>query len=180
MRRRRADAVENVVRRIHDERAKKVVMAAMENYPDSVYDFDKLVRTHSCKAGHQADLLERVIAIAGSYLSGADRKYLRGVAFSAATIDWSFGKKRFECVTLTKVKPGKELGGNGWTVYWDDDGTKGTGTWLYPADDGYVPKVGDEAYFYTVQYSVLLGKVVNGHVFSYRTIEQYRRDRTAY
>lgn len=179
MGRRRVDAVENVARRINDERAKKVIMVTMKNYPDSVYDFDKLVRTHSCKAENQANFLERVIAIASSYLSGADRKYLRDVAFSAATIDWPFGKKRFKCVTLVKVEPEKKLVENGWMVHWEEDGLD-TGTLLHPADDGYAPKVGDEAYFYTAQYSSLLGRVVNGHVFSYRTIEQYERDRLAY
>lgn len=180
MKRRRIDAVRNIARRIHDERAKKIISVTMENYPDSVYDFDKLARTHSCKVENQADLLERVIAISGSYLLGADRKYLRDVAFSAATIDWPFGKKRLKCVTLTKVKPEKELVENGWMVYWNEDGTDNTGTLLHPADDGYVPQVGDEAYFYTVQYTALLGRVINGHVFSYRTIEQYERDRMAY
>lgn len=166
MKTRRIDAVKNVDQRVRDERAKKVIMVAMENHPESVYDFDKLIRTHSCKK--RADLLERVIMIAASYLPGADRKYLRDWAFCTMPIDWHFGRKHFEQVKLVKVKPENE----GWMVYWGDGKT---GTLLPFAADGYEPRVGDEAYFYLVQLTVLIGRVVNGHVFSYETIEQRRR-----
>lgn len=89
MKTRRIDAVKNVDQRVRDERAKKVIMVAMENHPESVYDFDKLIRTHSCKK--RADLLERVIMIAASYLPNVDRKYLRNWAFCTMPIDWHIG-----------------------------------------------------------------------------------------
>lgn len=164
----RIDAVENVFRRISDERTKRVVTVAMENHPKSVYDFDKLIRTHSCKPEKQADLLERVVAIVASYLSGVDRKYLRDVAFSTVPIDWSFGKKRFDCVTISEV----EVKDVGRMIYWVDKYGAQCGTLLGSVDDKYEPQVGDEAFFYIVRGSVTLAKVVNGHVFSYRTIEQ--------
>jgi len=167
-RRRRIDAAKNVNWRVRDERAQKVIAVAIENHPESVYDFDKLVRTHSCKDQAKADLLERVIVIAASYLPDIDRKYLRDWAFCTMPIDWPFGKKRFEKVKLVNVKSKDE----GWMVYWDDGKT---GTLLPFAADGYEPQVGDEAYFYSVQFTVLIGRVVNGHVFSYETIEQHRQ-----
>lgn len=48
--------------------------------------------------------------------------------------------------------------------------TEKTGTLLPFAADGYEPRVGDEAYFYLVQLTVLIGRVVNGHVFLMRRL----------
>lgn len=170
---RRVDARKNVLRRISDERAKRVVMVTMENYPKSVYDFDKLVRSHSCKPAKQADLLERIVAIAASYLPGVDRIYLRDTAFSAVPIDLNFGRKHFDCVTLSEVK----VEDVGRMIYWEDEDGIKSGTLLRSANDKYEPQVGDEAFFYIVRGSVALAKVVNGHVFSYRTIEQDMQER---
>lgn len=169
MRRRRIDAVKNVAQRISNERTKKVAVVAMENHPESAYDFDKIIRTHSCK--EEADLLERVVAIAASYLPGVDRKHLRDVAFSVVPIDQNLGKKRFECVVLNEV----EVDEFGWSVYWEEENGICAGTLLPFSADGYEPQVGDEAFFYVVRCTELLGRVVNGHVFSYRTLWQDAR-----
>lgn len=166
---RRSDAVKNVEQRISDETAKKVVAVAVSNYPDSVYDFDKLVRTHSCNVRSREDLLERTVAIAASYIPGADRKQLRKMAFGAFPINWSSKneKKRLCCATASEVR----LEETDWFVSWKDEYGITTGLLVGIADDGYEPQVGDEIFIYTVRYSIPLCKVVNGHVFSYQIAE---------
>lgn len=154
----------NVMQRI-PMTVKELVIVALERNPKIVRDLDKIVRTHSCRLERVPELTEHIVALVASELPKADRVGLRRAAFDAHLID--AGEKELDCTTITKL----ERGENGYNITRSD----GWSMWLGFAADGYEPRVGSKIWCYTVGFSLVLGVVVDGHVFRYETMAQHRK-----
>ncbi len=161
----RTEKVRDLQRRMPRMTWKVAKVAMKDNDSGIIDDLYKIIKTHSCKRDKDAELAEHVIALVASRLPGADERYLREQAFGVNKID-NGSRKKFEINTISRVAA--ESGG--WMIYWGDDSL--TGTLLMPAADGYIPKPSDEVWLYVVRCSLILGRVVEGHVFSYKTLEQ--------
>lgn len=138
--------------------------------PGIIADMDKIVRTHSCRPGQSYDLLEHLVALIASELPGYDRQYLRGEAFKADRIDADC-EKVFCIMEVARIKADADG--------WDITTTDGWSLWLNGATDGYEPQVGSVIWEYTICFSRVLGVVVDGHVFRYKTVAQAEGERLA-
>ena len=148
-----------------------LVKEAMKYGKEMINDLYKIIKTHSCHVDRQEELAEHIIALVASQLPGADREYLRKKAFDGKAIEK--GQKEFLCQTIKKVEPDDD----GWVVCWGKDAKNAT---LLPfAKDGYVPQVGDTLWLYIVCVTRIIGRVVEGHVFSYKTLGQENAERIA-
>lgn len=170
MERTRKSSYKNVMQRI-PEVAREITEVAIKNNPAIVYDLDKIVRTHSCKSERAAELVEHVVALVASEFPKADRLYLRHEAFKTARID--DGEKDIREDVVAKISPCE--GNDGWLI----DMESGWSMWTESAMDGYEPHVGSKMLQYTRNLSCVLGLVIDGHVFRYKTFEQDRLEMMA-
>lgn len=166
----------NLLRRI-PEFVYPLVETTLTSYPALVSDIYKIVATHSCNAQCASELAEHIIALVAATQTKDDptrRMDLRTEAFKASPIDANpcKGKKHFYVAEITKVKSYPDGGydvtmSDGWSFYTER------------SVDGYAPQVGDAVWYYTVQCSIVLGRIINGHVFKYETLAQHYAGRDA-
>lgn len=169
MKKSRKDMRKNVMQRVPKE-VRKLVEVAIENNPAVISDLDKIIRTHSCRPERTLELMDHIAALVASEQPGMDRPYLRQQAFGTAVID--NGEKGVRHNKILELKAGKSC----WEFTMDD----GMSALAEFATDGYDPQVGSELWLFTVNFSFVLGLIIDGHVFRYQTIAQDRAEREAW
>lgn len=159
---------EDVMRQV-PSLAQKLVKVAIENNPEIIGDLSEIVRMYLCRPVRPQDFIEHVVALVASELPGADRLYLRSEAFGVEKIDG--GEKDFHRTTITELERHED----GWSYTMSD----GWSAWVGLAADGYEPQVGSEVWQFMVNFNCVLGVVIDGHVFRYKTITQDRAEALA-
>lgn len=160
---------ENIFRRI-PEFVRPVVEDALANYPALVSDINNIIATHSCSAKRAPELAEHIISLVAAEQmqdNSLRRANLRMEAFKGSPIDADI-RKDFIISTVAEVRYLKD----GYCKITMENGF----SFLEKVSDGYLPQVGDIVWQYTICFSVVLGCVIGGHVFRYKTLSQEEED----
>lgn len=162
----------DIFRRI-PELVKQLVEVSLESYPSLLKGIDLIVATHSCKPQRAEELYEHIVALVAAEAQSdpIKRAQLRMEAFCGSPID--VGSEKFvEVTSAEKVEPGK----GGFDIKMSD----GWSFWADLSPDGYVPQVGSVIRQYRLGICHILGIVIDGHVFRYKTLTQDRAEHEAW